>query len=160
MLLLRRIVAARIRRFAGAFAAVVFFAAAGGFVIGTSPAGRAAEEADFVYRKIVCPEAGCVEEDIRANGAEVVVRDARYLVVYLPRDVSLPGYELLPVGDADLVMRMAVVEIASRFDADFIAAIGADILEAGEDYLLIRVFDGQVDKIEEAGYVIEFIPRP
>ncbi len=144
---------------AAGFAAVLTVAVA----VAVAPVAPVfAAEKNQKYRgKILCPRGGCDEAAVLRAGARVITREPGYLVVALDSpQKSVGGYPMTRVKESDYVRRVVRVAIGGREDAQTLNAMGMDIFEVGEDYVLGQGMDFLLDDIARAGFAFAPVPQP
>jgi hypothetical protein len=108
------------------------------------------------------------EEQLREYGAIVISREDRYWIVSAAlgqlRRMAREGYRLEPIGPAEPRPRSIRVEVATRDDVQRVANLEVDIFSvadsAGRYIIRGGALDMQIDRLREAGFVVNVLPSP
>lgn len=108
------------------------------------------------------------EERLREFGAIVVSREKRYWIVSAGlgqlRRMAREGYRLEPLGPAEPRPRSIRIDVASPADVQRVANLQVDIYNvsdsAGVYTILGGALDMQIDRLREAGFIVNLLPSP
>lgn len=125
-------------------------------------------DAEAVDSRVLRVRRRGTEERLRQGGVIIISREKEYWIVSASlarlRELERDGYRLEPIGPAEPRPRLIRMVVGDSLDLQRVANYQVDIHTvadtAGRYTILGGALDMQIDRLREAGFVVEVLPSP
>ena len=122
------------------------------------PAPQPQQAPEHGLKKLRNPTEAQIQQ-LRAAGAEIIVREDDYIVVRTENVQQALDMRFEAISEHDLIQRLVHIILPDANQLQEVIDTGIDFWELRGDTVVARAFDIHIEQLGEAGFTVEIVAR-